>query len=327
MWHLSSIEHIPDDLPVCSSRSWIEAASQDNGQPVVFQHEKCMFPFVVNRRSFLRVLEGSGAERRSAAGFIGIEAGEDPPQITHNNLPENIDLIDLRRVPQSQVHSLFPKGFSRHISLDGAHYVLPLKGTWEDFLKNLKKKFRQNVQASRNRLGRDFLPEEIQFKNILVNGTNWQQVIEWWQQIDCRSWQGKDKLTALHHPKKMEFLRRVIKGNLKARVFLLFIKNKPVAIRWFFIHGSSGLFYSIQFDTDFNRYRPGHLLTAEALTYCFENNIIHIDFGHGDSGHKKDWLAERVPLVRLMVPLTWKGKVFILYQKMRWLAGRTLKRT
>jgi hypothetical protein len=326
MWSISSLSKIPNNVSVCSSLNWLKAALDvKNVKAIIFKNGGCFFPAGIVRRNFIKVLEGLGAERRSSSGFIFCDDRDNHTPLTSQDIPANIDLIDFRRIPESELDLCLPLCTSRHVSLDGARYFLTLQGGWEDYQKSLKKKFRQNIQGSKNRLARDFLSSEVEFQTFEVTNENWSTVIEWWHTVDCESWQGKKGLTALHNRSKIEFLKRLVTGNMHARVFLIFIRKKPIAIRWFFSLRDHGLFYSIQFNESYGRYRPGHLLTAEAIKYCFENNIKYLDFGHGDSAHKKDWRADRVPLVRLLIPCTYKGKIFLLYQQTRWLVGHLLK--
>jgi hypothetical protein len=326
MWKKSLLRNLPLGLPVCSSLEWLESISEEVGSSIIFEQSDHYFPSSIKKSFFINILEGLGAEKRSSAGYISSGTNRKLPLFSLSDLQEKVDLIDLRRIPEAQVESFFPAVSSRHVSSDGAYYTLFLDGECKDYFASLKKKFRQNLRTSKNKLFNDFNAIDVEFRDQEVTTENWSHVLNLWREVDRNSWQGRKGLTAIHNVLKLSFLKKIVDSKINVRVFLFFVKKHPIAIRWFFSLGRDGLFYSVQFNSKFSQYRPGHLLTAEAIRYCFANGICNIDFGHGDSGHKKDWLARRNPLVRIIVPLSFFGRIRLRYQKLRWCIGQKIKK-
>lgn len=66
----------------------------------------------------------------------------------------------------------------------------------------------------------------------------------------------------------------------------------------------------ITYDLDYDKLRPGHLMTFSNLEECKKDGIEVFDFMGPDAQFKRDWSDKAIEVNDWAVPLSWKGKLW-----------------
>lgn len=77
------------------------------------------------------------------------------------------------------------------------------------------------------------------------------------------------------------------------RLFLLYIKDKPIAGLYIFNDNNTWFYYQSGFDTDWKQYSPGTLLMYHAIKCAFDRKAHEFDFLRGNEKYKSYWTKEK----------------------------------
>lgn len=66
---------------------------------------------------------------------------------------------------------------------------------------------------------------------------------------------------------------------------------------------------------NFNKYKPGKILTLKIIDWCTKNNIEYFDFGLGDEKYKENFSNKLIPLHRYITYKSLLGKILIFITK------------
>ena len=326
VWHRGSFADFPKDCFLTDSSAWLKSSLSVNDESVILVNNDAVWPFILKQKFGFRVLENMGADNRSSAGAIFKTDKNILKEISLSELPGKFDLIDLRRLPQGHQNFIVPELKDRNVSYDGVFYDLELMGSWDNYWQTLKKKFKSNIQNAKNRITRDYGEGAVVIKHFYATPKNWDTLVKYGRKVALNSWQGEQKVSVFFRPDRLNLLARLLENGVTQDVFVLFISGETACLRWTIRSDKDVLFYLIEYDERFRKYRVGHIITCHVLEYFSRMGYKRIDFGNGESPHKQDWMAHRNSLERCFVPVSLKGKAFVLYQQMRWQAGRFIKK-
>jgi CelD/BcsL family acetyltransferase involved in cellulose biosynthesis len=84
------------------------------------------------------------------------------------------------------------------------------------------------------------------------------------------------------------------------RLGLAYHEGQPVAAQlWVVEHGIATI-HKLAYREDAKHFSPGTMLSMEMFRRAIdEDKVDMIDFGIGDDGYKREWMAESVPLYAL----------------------------
>jgi CelD/BcsL family acetyltransferase involved in cellulose biosynthesis len=86
--------------------------------------------------------------------------------------------------------------------------------------------------------------------------------------------------------------------------------GRPVAVQLWLVENGEATIHKLAYAEDAKSMSPGTLLGMEMFRHVLDkDHVSAIDYGTGDDGYKKDWMAERRPLWRVSAydPRTLRG--------------------
>ncbi len=319
-WKTCKIEDITSGKGIGEQPMWLKVSAINADSYLAYRNEDDYIVFSLKENKIINKLNSFGSDTRSTAGII-LKDREKIPYFGYEDLPPNIDLVDLRRIPKSQQEFILPYAPQRIIRPDSVCYTLSLPDNEAQFEKGLKKQLRKNLRSAENRIRKHVGDQALSFVHCKVDFHNWQEVIQRAREVSNKSWQGREGVSVFFREDRLNWLNAMLLAGFEQNVFFLYIADKPAAVRWTMSFWPNCLFYLVEYDNSLQYYRPGHLLAREAIRFYIREGFREIDFGVGDSEHKNEWGADVKPLVRIMVPLTSIGLLALYYQQLRWAGG------
>jgi hypothetical protein len=86
--------------------------------------------------------------------------------------------------------------------------------------------------------------------------------------------------------------------------------GKPLAAQLWLVENKQAIIHKLAYREDSKELSPGTVLSMTMFRSALdEDRVRWIDYGTGDDAYKRDWMEERVPLMRLIVynPTTLRG--------------------
>ncbi|GJD94472.1 hypothetical protein OCOJLMKI_1674 [Methylobacterium iners] len=126
-------------------------------------------------------------------------------------------------------------------------------------------------------------------------------------------------------------------------VSALTVGGAVVACHWGLI--LEGRFYLIltTYDADWKRFSPGAIHHEALIRWCHARGMAAFDFGVGDEAYKGDYCDTRIPLHRVEISLSRRGRIYLavergmawmrstsvweLLRPLKWIAVRAVRRT
>ena len=320
-WSIDDLEGLRNGETVTDTVSWLRACAEtDAGKPVVMRHGRVLLPLCLRRRHGLVVVEGLGQEHRSVAGPIGVGGGT-MPVLRPEDLPGAADLVDFRRFPKAYADSLFPSRSSRLARFDIERFGRPLAADEDAFLASLSKGTRKDLRYAIKRVERTFGQDTVRYEAVTLGADNWDATWEKAADLAQRSWQGKARVSVLTDGKKKGFLEKLMENGMTVKIHFYSFGDTLAAVAITMEKNKEILIYSHEYNADYAKYQPGHILNFCIISKAVSNGISILDFGVGATRHKYEWQCTPEALWRILVPLTWKGHLALAYQKARWCLG------
>ena len=98
----------------------------------------------------------------------------------------------------------------------------------------------------------------------------------------------------------------------------LIIGGDIVATSWNLVHGGSVLAMMLTHDdTDWERIGPSRVLNYLLLDQLLDSPYTYYDMGHGDEPYKIQQCETTVPLLRVLRPVTWSGRLYLAGSRLR----------
>jgi len=311
-----------DDIPITDSRSWLDVQPLLGGRAIFLETGKAVWPLRLSSRRGVSRLESLGFETRSFAGPL-LPGGAAPEAVRLEELPETVDLVDLRRLPV-EFGDLFCREAPRRVFReDGQCFNLKLPRSFETLHASLKKNFRANLRKREAKLRK---ASSIEYADVAVTESSLADALALCREISEKSWQGTSKVSVTVSDRKIALLSDLTRTDIRQRLFILKADGAPAAVKWVFERGGRVLFHFSEYLPRFGQYGVANLLTAHAMRHYIDRGVFEVDFGYGASNQKYDWGASPRKLARLIIPLTPRGLALCSYQRLRWFAGEARTR-
>ena len=241
----------------------------------------------------LRVLTSLGTPQSDIGGFIyGIGDTEVVDTFFHHlaDHKNEWDMIELNEFLESCPEQIsMKKVFSPRplpiIDDIHQHYYIPLEGDWENYKKNLPKKFRYNLGRA-VRLAEEIGPVEFRhYTGASMNDEALQTIIE------INRYSHYPRLYNL--PIEQVFLKTLSRQMADVGwfgVYLLYVNNQPVAYEFGFHYKDRFEDWRAGFDTRMaSNISIGKALAMMVIEACYNQSNTEIDFLRGDEQYKLEW--------------------------------------
>ena len=225
------------------------------------------------------------------------------------------ECIELREIPEtSQTARLIwnpafeENAFRRRVQSLCYGTALPLR--FEDYLRGLDRKFRQNMRRGERNLKKDY---KVDFK-ICSDASEVKEYLQVIMNLHQKRWRSRNEPGIFSDPRTSCFHHEI------SRLFfdrgwlvlnLVTLNDVPVAGGYDFTYQNRLYSYVSGFDPGFSRYDISNLRYLYLLEYCAKKGIEEWDMMRGDEPYKEKWntLARR----KLELWVTRKRIVPILY--------------
>ena len=292
---------------------------------LVLRNDGVSWPLSWRRNAGLTVVEMLGQDFRSSTGPLCV--GDAQGTSLHpDDLPEPADVADFRRLPEECLGSLLPSVALRLARPDVVHFDRDLEGSVEAFMASLSSGAKKELRYCRNRADKTMGESALRFETVPVTPGNWEETRARAMAMAPYSWQAKSGQSVLVNEGKKHFLMHVMQNGLPLFFHFLHFGDAIAALALTIRNSGQILVYSHEYNSEFSKFRPGYLLNQEIITEAIGQGVSRLDFGVGEAPHKHVFRCRPKQLWRLILPLTWKGRVAVAYQKARWLAGELLHR-
>jgi CelD/BcsL family acetyltransferase involved in cellulose biosynthesis len=140
--------------------------------------------------------------------------------------------------------------------------------------------------------------------------------IEIYERFDARAWEDYEAVyRASWKPEEgsFPFLRALAEQEGEAGTLRLGVARRdgrPVAVQLWLVENKEATIHKLAYAEDAKALSPGTLLGMAMFRHALDKDRVGaIDYGTGDDGYKKDWMAERRPLWRIQAwnPRTLRG--------------------
>lgn len=268
-----------------------------------------LWPLAFNRRGPFKVLEPIGAGR---SDWLDIPVLNDKRETVISAFLQYLagcrnswDIIEHRDVLSespsfSMLESLCSSGpICFRKDLRTAAPYLRIKGTWDEFLRSKRAKFRSNLRYYRR------LPERdgqllVTHRLSLKEGD---EAIDNIADVELRSWKARRGNLKVSTPIGKKFYRLFCKYFCRQGlldVWTASIDGTPIAFVVNIIYGGKCYHYFTCYDEKFRNISPGVLLHAEAIENAFHQNLSEYDFLSGDEPYKERWCSDRRDIYHLI---------------------------
>jgi CelD/BcsL family acetyltransferase involved in cellulose biosynthesis len=184
------------------------------------------------------------------------------------------------------------QGFRFSVDQEETTAILPLPGSWDEYLTELGSKERHELKRKLRRLGREHPDARLR--------TSTAETFE----HDLRAFVDMHRGAEGHkghfmRPEIATFFERMARSFMPLgwlKLDLLEIAERPVASTFAFEVGSTFYLYNSAYEPDAGRLSPGFVLVAELVRSCIERGLHRFDFLRGPERYKYQLGAQPVPL-------------------------------
>jgi hypothetical protein len=166
------------------------------------------------------------------------------------------------------------------------NWYLPVAGmNFDDYFKSLPGQLRSQITTKTRRITRQ---SALRFESC-AGTQGLETVIAAYQHIYERSWKEPEP-----YP---DFIPGLIRASAAAgalRMFVLYVDDVPAASQIWFVAGGKATIYKLAYDEAYKKLSVGSILTAHIMQELMaQDELVEVDFGHGDDPYKKEWLRCR----------------------------------
>jgi CelD/BcsL family acetyltransferase involved in cellulose biosynthesis len=175
--------------------------------------------------------------------------------------------------------------------------ILPLNGSWQDYLATQSPRFRKTLRNIVNRMRKLGRTDVRSYQ-----GKRATEVIEKLFSVADASWKLEEGVAITSSTERMSFFKDLLEGVVTSegiRIVILEVDGQPVASETQVI--DRGIVYALRSDYD-ERYAdssPGTFLQMEILKELFDGGFTEYNFCVGLNPYKSRWSERRRQLVRL----------------------------
>ncbi len=203
------------------------------------------------------------------------------------------DVIDLYGLPEEYawtrlfVEAARRSGFaSTTYFCYGNWYIDGIDYSAEDYLAQRPGNISKNIPYRKRRLGKI---GNLEFK-LVKEDCDLDHYMDIYYDLYSRSWQKEERFGPNFHRSFSKMAAR----NGWLRLGFLFLDGVPIACQLWLAAKGTAYIVKLFYDTSFQHYAPGKILTAELARYVIdEDRVDTIDYLHGDEPYKKDWTPKR----------------------------------
>ncbi len=288
-WFNNFIETVV--LPSNGQVLWLGCKSEDN-KPLL------LWPVWLQQKKKWHPVRLTALANYYTTLFEPLEATTNPQQLelAINRVTQEIcklswDYLDLFPLnPKSPVYNLIIQSFrqqKKHVEpyfLYGNWYLLTENQTYDAYFNTRRKKLRNSIRTSNNRLN----DKKTAYK-IVTESHDLETALSYFHKTYLAAWDKEEPF-----PEFIPNLAHTACQKGWLRLGLMFIDDEIAAAQiWLTIKGTSYI-YKVCRDPKFNAYSPGTLLTNYLIEYVFSvDNVKKIDFLTGDDHYKQDWMSHR----------------------------------
>ena len=176
----------------------------------------------------------------------------------------------------------------------GQHFIVSLKGTWDDYLKSLSHKFRKDLSRSLRQIRE---AGEVGTQCFSGKQIKWEHFETIFQINEF------GRFPHLYrNPQERDFQKELLEltsNHQWLNIQFLYLQTVPIAYRYGFVFRNRFEAWRNGFDTRFSQYGPGKVLHALTLDDKFGRQLQEFDFLLGDEPHKEHWGPNRYEFLRL----------------------------
>lgn len=177
--------------------------------------------------------------------------------------------------------------------------TLDLPGTWDEYLRSLKPRFRTKLRSALS-----FAEQELKLSPVAC--TSLEQLHDWLPQffsLHSRRWKTRGQAGVFATEGKRNFYLEISTAALDLGT-LSFHRldwgERPLAFQYGFLYGKSFLLLQEAYDPAFESLRPGLVLRGFRLREMIASGLKNYDFLAGVAPHKLEWGAAMKRSVKLV---------------------------
>ncbi len=160
-----------------------------------------------------------------------------------------------------------------------------LPPAWGAYLAGRPAKLRATIR----RRGRRLMSDLCARIEVVEGGENLERAIAEYQSVYAASWKTPEMFKGFF----AAFMREAARAGT-LRLFLMHVKNRPVAAQIWIVQDGSGHLLKLAHVERDRALSPGTVLTACAIEHLMQHDRIgRLDFGRGDDAYKALWASER----------------------------------
>jgi len=175
--------------------------------------------------------------------------------------------------------------------LGPASPLVDIAGSWEDYWRSRREKFRDEIQRRRRVAEREKVPARVEI--VVEPGDIEKRLPEMTAVFDAaeRAQPKLHFLAGAYRPFTVDMLQRAAELSRLA-LFVLYFGDRPAATSFTFRSATRMSGGGSRFDPAFRKLSPGHLLWYAKLEYAFATGCTEFDLGAGDMPYKREWSTE-----------------------------------
>ncbi|MFK5986461.1 MAG: GNAT family N-acetyltransferase [Pseudomonadota bacterium] len=238
------------------------------------------------------------------------------------NHKQDWDILSLEDLPQhSPTHLLAIDSFENKYQLhktSGEHcpYII-LNGTWDDFLAQKSKNFRQQTRSKRRKF-------ETKLKGTYKTCKNQQQVQRVLQKLakfNPQRWNKKGKKSSFSDHHFLDFHLQISYKFLEKNYLdlsYLEVDGEIIAVIYNYIYANKVYYYNTAFDPQYNAYSIGRVLMGYSIEQALQQHKVEFDFLRGIHSYKDAWTnLKRKNINLLITKRNFNSQSYNLFQKIK----------
>jgi CelD/BcsL family acetyltransferase involved in cellulose biosynthesis len=238
------------------------------------------------------------------------------------------DQLDINGADEESQILTYLKGHQghRHLTvrkISSAPY-LPLRGSFEEYLKSFGRKPRYNILRSRR-----ILYEQTGAEYRPCAPDRIEKGIEALFDLHRLRAGQKRIVSTFSGQKLLKFHQNLaLRLNKNGWLWLRFLENggEIMAALYAYVFGNRIFYYQMGFNPKWDKFSPGTVIVLEAIQEAFERGYDEFDFLRGDEGYKRHWTVQSRDLYRVrLYNNTLSGALSRRYGQLKEKARRFLK--
>jgi hypothetical protein len=230
-----------------------------------------------------------------------------PASLNHQQLPSvsrrDLDGVDAVYIPGFPVSKnfpavQFPPGMIQFMSWSDTRFLIPIAGTFHNYLQSRSRSTRENLRRDVRRwralAGAETVMKE--FRGAVQMGEFYSVA----SQLSQKTWQGKVGAGLEEIDRPEEILRMAAAD--QARGYILYCGDRPAAFQLCYVQGNALVASQTGYDPEHARYSPGGVLLYLLLEKLFaEGEMEFLDLMEGTAfRYKSSFVTLRVPSMRFL---------------------------